>query len=103
MGRPVFLVRNEFAVARVSLDECGNGPRLLIEDLRTGARQYFDALQLVSLAEADPRDWEFLMDPARLLAEDPHADPELEERETFGSGENEPSLIARRSRFRRPG
>ena len=64
------IVRNEFASARVTLDESGNGPRLLIEDLRTGARQYFDALQLVSLAEADPQDWQFILDPARLLRED---------------------------------
>ncbi|MFF1834842.1 hypothetical protein ACFVXE_11640 [Streptomyces sp. NPDC058231] len=51
---------NEFAVVRIALDTAGNGPRLLIEDLETGARTLLSPLELASLCLAtdqDRADW----------------------------------------------
>ncbi len=41
---------SEFASVAVSLDEDANGPRLRIEDLRTGQVGYLDPLELETLA-----------------------------------------------------
>ncbi|MCW3012300.1 MAG: hypothetical protein JWO90_2704 [Solirubrobacterales bacterium] len=41
---------SEFAAVDVRLDEDGNGPRLRIEDLRTGQVGYLDPLELETLA-----------------------------------------------------
>lgn len=43
-------VVSEFAAVRLSLDQEGNGPRLRIEDVRTGHVGYLDALELETLA-----------------------------------------------------
>ncbi|MFF1732170.1 hypothetical protein [Streptomyces sp. NPDC058247] len=51
---------NEFAAVRIALDTVGNGPRLLIEDLETGARTFLSPLELASLCLAtdqDRADW----------------------------------------------
>jgi hypothetical protein len=49
-------LRNEFALVRLSLDERGNGPRLLVEDLETGAEILLSPLELSSLCLATPED-----------------------------------------------
>jgi hypothetical protein len=49
-------LRNEFATVRISLDERGNGPRLLVEDLETGAQILLSPLELASLCLATPED-----------------------------------------------
>lgn len=49
-------LRNEFATVRVALDERGNGPRLLVEDLETGAQILLSPLELASLCLATPED-----------------------------------------------
>jgi hypothetical protein len=43
-------VTSEFASVSVSIDHEGNGPRLRIEDLRTGHVGFLDALELETLA-----------------------------------------------------
>jgi hypothetical protein len=51
---------NEFAVVRIALDTAGNGHRLLIEDLESGARTFLSPLELASLCLAtdqDRADW----------------------------------------------
>jgi hypothetical protein len=47
-SRPV-IVRNEFSVVKVELDNEGNGDRLRLEDMDTGRVIYLDALQLENL------------------------------------------------------
>jgi hypothetical protein len=49
-------LRNEFAAVRIALDERGNGPRLLVEDLETGAQILLSPLELASLCLATPED-----------------------------------------------
>jgi hypothetical protein len=44
-----FLVINEFASTKLSLDRTGNGDRLRIENLETNQWATFDALELASL------------------------------------------------------
>jgi hypothetical protein len=63
------LIRSEFAVALVEVDHGANGSRLMIEDCRSGACNYFDALELVSLVTARHEELDFLLDPARLFGE----------------------------------
>lgn len=41
---------NEFAAVRLEYDDDGRGPRLRIEDLRTGQVGYLDPLELETLA-----------------------------------------------------
>lgn len=41
---------SEFAAVRVTFDAEGNGPRLRIEDLRTGQVGFLDPLELETLA-----------------------------------------------------
>jgi hypothetical protein len=43
-------LQSEFASVAVSVDEAGNGPRLRIEDLRTGHVGFLDPLELETLA-----------------------------------------------------
>jgi hypothetical protein len=57
-------LRSEFAHVRVELDESANGPRLMIEDLKTGQRVYLDPLELESLAWADHAELAPLLNPA---------------------------------------
>ncbi len=47
---------NEFAVVHISLDESGNGPRLLVEDAETGDHIFLTPLELASLCLATPQD-----------------------------------------------
>jgi hypothetical protein len=54
---PLAVLANEFASVRVSLDEAGHTPRLLVEDLETGAQILLSPIELASLclASADER------------------------------------------------
>jgi hypothetical protein len=49
-------LRNEFATVRVALDERGNGPRLLVEDVESGAQILLSPLELASLCLASAED-----------------------------------------------
>jgi hypothetical protein len=54
---PLAVLTNEFASVRVSVDEVGHTPRLLVEDLETGAQILLSPIELASLclASADDR------------------------------------------------
>ena len=54
--RPLTELSNEFASVRIALDERGNGPRLLIQDLENGAEILLSPLELASLCLATPED-----------------------------------------------
>lgn len=49
-------LRNEFAAVRIALDERGNGPRLLVQDMENGVEIYLSPLELASLCLADADD-----------------------------------------------
>jgi hypothetical protein len=61
---PVGVVANEFASVAVSIDLAGNGPRLRLEDLRTGRVGYLDALELETLAWLPDGALHGLLDPS---------------------------------------
>ena len=68
---------SEFASVRVSVDHSGNGPRLRLEDLRTGQVGYLDALELETLAWLPPGGLHRLLDPSLLRWRDRDpADPD---------------------------
>lgn len=46
---PVLRLGNEFGTVAVSVDEQANGPRLRIEDLRSGRVIHLDPLEVASL------------------------------------------------------
>ena len=58
-------LRSEFARVRVGLDTSAKGPRLLIEDMKTGARLFVDPLELESIATATHEDLTYLLHPSR--------------------------------------
>ena len=67
------VIASEFATVAVSVDVRGNGARLRLEDLRSGAVRYLDALELESIVWA-PEHWvRELLDPSRHRWRD--ADP----------------------------
>lgn len=57
-------VASEFAAVAVSVDHEGNGPRLRIEDLRTGHVGFLDALELETLAWLPDGALHGLLDPS---------------------------------------
>ena len=60
------ILESEFARVRVETDEAGNGPRLRIEDLRSGKVGYLDPLELETLAWATKDQLVPLLDPSAL-------------------------------------
>jgi hypothetical protein len=64
MARRVGEVVSEFAAVAVSVDDAGNGPRLRIEDLRTGRVGFLDALELETLAWRPAGALDELLDPS---------------------------------------
>jgi hypothetical protein len=58
------IVESEFASVSLSIDGRGNGPRLRIEDLRTGRVGYLDALELETLAWLPEAALHPLLDPS---------------------------------------
>jgi hypothetical protein len=58
------LIANEFAAARVSIDNEGNGPRLKIEDTSSGVHVFLDPLELQALAWATHRDLAYFASPS---------------------------------------
>jgi len=59
-------VTSEFASVRLRIDRSANGPRLRIEDLRTGHVGYLDALELETLAWLPDGALHTLLDPSLL-------------------------------------
>ncbi|HWF54093.1 MAG TPA: hypothetical protein VG223_05685 [Solirubrobacteraceae bacterium] len=60
----VGLVASEFGSVQVSIDHDGNGPRLRIEDLKTGQVGFLDALELETLAWLPEGGLHKLLDPS---------------------------------------
>ena len=56
-------LKSEFARVRVELDTSGNGPRLLVQDLKTGKAIYLDPLELETLAWMRHEDLAAFLDP----------------------------------------
>ena len=65
MADEVGVVASEFATVAVSLDTQGNSPRLRLEDLRSGAVRFLDALELESIVWAPEGFLRELLDPSR--------------------------------------
>ncbi len=63
-------VENEFAAVQLAVDERGNGPRLRIEDLKTGHVGYLDALELETLSWLPEGALHPLLDPSALRFRD---------------------------------
>jgi hypothetical protein len=61
------LLTSEFAAVEVDRDDNGNGPRLLIRDLRSGKSVCLDPLELAALASARHEELAPFLDPARLV------------------------------------
>jgi hypothetical protein len=70
---PIGEVTSEFASVALSVNHDGNGPRLQIEDLRTGHVGYLDALELETLAWLPEGALHTLLDPSqqRWRSEEP--------------------------------
>jgi len=67
-------IKSEFASVRLSIDRAGNGPRLRIEDLRTGHVGYLDALELETLAWLPEGGLHKLLDPSFIRWRSPGPD-----------------------------
>ncbi|MGH7001657.1 MAG: hypothetical protein ACREEA_09150 [Stellaceae bacterium] len=57
---------SEFAAVEIARDDHGNGPRLMIRDLRSGHCVFLDPLELASIAGARHEELLPLLDPGRL-------------------------------------
>jgi hypothetical protein len=64
MAEPIGAVISEFAAVELTIDDAGNGPRLRIEDLRTGHVGFLDALELETLAWLPGGALHRLLDPS---------------------------------------
>lgn len=58
-----WIISNEFAQVRLTIDRRGNDPRLLIEDLGNDTSAAFDAFLLAGLITASAEDLARHMDP----------------------------------------
>jgi hypothetical protein len=65
-GDAMLRLTSEFAAVEVGRDDCGNGPRLMIRDARSGRSVFLDPLELAALAAARHEDLLPFLDPARL-------------------------------------
>jgi hypothetical protein len=64
MADPIGILASEFSTVALSVDERGNGPRLRIEDLRTGCVGYLDPLELETLAWLPGGELNRFLDPS---------------------------------------
>jgi hypothetical protein len=60
------MLANEFANVEVTRDDRGNGPRLLIRDLRTGRVTLLDPLELAALTWVTHEELAPFLDPSRF-------------------------------------
>ncbi len=58
-------LNSEFATVEVERDDNGNGPRLMIRDLRSGRCVFLDPLELAALAWTRHDDLLPFLDPGR--------------------------------------
>lgn len=61
---PVGVVSSEFAEVAASLDSTANGPRLRLEDRRTGRVRFLDALELETIVWLPDGHLQQLLDPS---------------------------------------
>ena len=61
-------LNSEFAAVEVERDDSGNGPRLLIRDLRSGQCVFLDPLELSALAWVRHEELLPFLDPGRFDA-----------------------------------
>ena len=61
---PPGVVASEFAQVSVTVDRDANGPRLRLEDLRTGRVRFLDALELETLVWLPDERLTALLDPS---------------------------------------
>jgi hypothetical protein len=61
---PPAVVASEFAQVSVTIDLDANGPRLRLEDLRTGRVRFLDALELETLVWLPDERLTALLDPS---------------------------------------
>lgn len=76
-----WILANEFAEVAVSLDLAANGPRLRLEDLRSGRVRYASPLDLECFVHGPAGHLETLLDPAVRWSEahlDQRPSPEKE-------------------------
>jgi hypothetical protein len=78
---------SEFASVDVTLDEAGNGPRLRVEDLRTGHDGFLDPLELETLAWLPEGALHRFLDPSLHRWRDDGVLERLEDREIGASVE----------------
>jgi len=62
-GEESWVLANEFAQVRLSVDRKGNGPRLCVEDMQTGMAICLDSLVLAGLVWATDDDLAVHVDP----------------------------------------
>jgi hypothetical protein len=65
------VLESEFATVEVRVDRDANGPRLRVEDLRTGKVGYLDPLELETLAWLPEEAMQALLDPSAHRWRDP--------------------------------
>jgi hypothetical protein len=65
------IVGNEFAEVAVSIDRAGLGPRLRLEDRKTGRVRYLDALELETIVWLEEGHLKQLLDPSADRWRDP--------------------------------
>jgi hypothetical protein len=58
------IVHSEFAQIRVGIDDTANGPRLRLQDLRTGRVRFLDALELETIVWLAEEHLQRLLDPS---------------------------------------
>lgn len=77
-GIELGVVASEFATVRVTLEQGASGARLRVEDLRSDAVRYLDALELESLVWAPEHWWRRLLDPSLHRWRDAGPGPDIE-------------------------
>ncbi|MGH7915572.1 MAG: hypothetical protein ACREPW_13150 [Candidatus Binataceae bacterium] len=70
-GDAIFRLASEFALVEVARDRRGNGPRLMIRDMRSGRCIFLDPLELAALVWMRHEDLLPFLDPARTERRDP--------------------------------
>jgi hypothetical protein len=75
-AEPVGDVSSEFASVTLTIDHQGNGPRLRIEDRKTGQVGFLDALELETLAWLPEGGLHKLLDPSLLRWREPSQNPD---------------------------
>jgi hypothetical protein len=65
---------SEFAAVSLSIDHGGNGPRLRVEDLKTGQVGFLDPLELETLAWLPEGGLHKLLDPSLLRWREPQSE-----------------------------